>query len=194
MPKIRRSRRKATATRPYQAKGNPSSTSDLGGEPPSPAVAKVGGSRSRESQSHGAMQLVAEIRRLCTTYVAAHPECKENAVWIAKYMRNQFKFFGLKAPARRQLLSDLVKSHKEELKDRKVLLQLMSILWQQDERDFQCFGLDLLKQFRKEVLGASMEDFDEAVSCVEQLITNKSWWDTVDALSYPGDIYTVLED
>ncbi len=140
------------------------------------------------------MKLVTEFGKLCAAQVAAHPECKTNAVWMAKYMRNQFKFFGLKAPMRRELQKELVKTHKDTFRDRSFLLQFLPLLWEQEEREFQCFGVDLLQQFRKDVLGSSSaEDFKEASSCVERLLTYKSWWDTVDALSYPGSYIRCVE-
>jgi len=50
-----------------------------------------------------------------------------------------------------------------------------------------------MKAFRNSILGTSLDHFQEAVSCVEQLVTSKSWWDTVDALSYPVMGYFVQQ-
>lgn len=40
-----------------------------------------------------------------------------------------------------------------------------------------------MSQFRKEVLGETKAEYEEAVECAEILLTNKSWWDTVDLLA-----------
>ena len=107
---------------------------------------------------------------------------------MEKYMRNQFKFFGVRAPElRRQIEAEFVKAHKQELDNREVFLEVLPLLWQQEEREFQYIGCTLTRKFREQVLGVSEGDFQEAVACVQQLITTKSWWDTVDALSYSGN-------
>ena len=184
MPKVRRQKRKAGASQPYlssKKRQDQDPKAESASIKPSSAATKV-------NESSNCMKLVTEFRKLCVAQVAAHPECKTNAEWMAKYMRNQFKFFGLKAPMRRELQKELVKTHKDAFRDRSFLLQFLPLLWEQEEREFQCFGVDLLQQFRKEILGSSSseEEFKEAVLCVERLVTCKSWWDTVDALSYPG--------
>ena len=108
---------------------------------------------------------------------------------MEKYLRNQFKVFGIQTPARREIQAGFIKSHRGEFEDRNTLLHLVTLLWQQEEREFQYFGADLMRDFRDKVLGTSLEHFQEATSCVEQLVTSKSWWDTVDALSYPGNCF-----
>ena len=133
-----------------------------------------------------AMKLLSEFKQLLNSHIAAHPDCRKSAPQMQKYMHNQFKFFGLQSPARRLIQAGFIKSHHGELEDRDTLLQFVPLLWQQEEREFQYFGLDLMKAFRNSILGTSLDHFQEAVSCVEQLVTSKSWWDTVDALSYPG--------
>jgi len=131
-------------------------------------------------------KLLSEFKQLLNSHIAAHPDCRKNVPQMEKYLRNQFKFFGLQSPARRLIQAGFIKSHHGELEDRDTLLQFVPLLWQQEEREFQYFGLDLIKAFRNSILGTSTDHFQEAVSCVEQLVTSKSWWDTVDALSYPG--------
>ena len=49
------------------------------------------------------------------------------------------------------------------------------------------FAVDLLRKVRVQLLGESLQHFREALGCVEGLLlSNKSWWDTVDALAYQG--------
>lgn len=132
--------------------------------------------------------LVQEFRLLCTEGIQQNPKSyKKYAQNIKKYMRNQFDFFGFKAPERRKLQKELIDKNKELLKDREVLFSFLRELWLQDERDFQCFGVDFCQQFRKEMLGTTDEHFREAVREVEGCLTSKSWWDIVDGLAYIGE-------
>ena len=123
---------------------------------------------------------------MLTSHVASHPECGKYAPAISKYMRNKFTFFGLKAPARRALQKEFLKENDTHLEDRETLMEFVRCLWAQEERDFQGFGVDLMAQYRDLLLGTSEGDFHTAVGVVEHCIINKSWWDTVDAIAYPG--------
>ena len=125
-----------------------------------------------------AMKLACEFRQLCLS--------KANPVYAAamrKYMRNQFLFFGLKAPERRKLQKEFTVTHEDKLTRHSFLLEFVCCLWKQDERECQLYGVDLMSQFDSTALGETQAEFDEAVSCIESLITTKSWWDTVDLLA-----------
>lgn len=141
-------------------------------------------------QAQGSDEVVARMlssfRTTLTSHVATHPECKEYAPVISKYMREKFVFLGLKAPARRALQKNVVRENLESLKERRTLVEFVKSLWGEEEREFQSFGVDLLIQQREILLGESEEEFQEAVGVAEHCIITKSWWDTVDALSYPG--------
>lgn len=100
-----------------------------------------------------------------------------------KYVRNQFTFFGIKAPERRQLQKQFTETHREKLTCHKFLLQFVVSLWQQEERECQLYGVDLMSQFRREALGETKAEYEEAIACAEILLTSKSWWDTVDLLA-----------
>ena len=125
-----------------------------------------------------AMQLSREFRNLCSPH--ANPSY---AASMQKYMRNQFTFFGIKAPERRQLQKQFTETHREKLTCHNFLLQFVVSLWQQEERECQLYGVDLMSQFRKEALGETKAEYEEAIACAEILLTNKSWWDTVDLLA-----------
>ena len=135
------------------------------------------------------LDLVHEFKRLCEESVSEHQELhKKDAVQMKKYMRNKFEFFGLKAPQRRRLQKQLLDDNSEALKDRDTLFSVLGLLWEQEEREFQAFGTDFFQQYRKEFLGSSDDHFREAMSKARVCITSKSWWDTVDAISYPGEV------
>ena len=128
MPKVRRLQRKAGTSQLY-----PSSKKSQAQEPrasSSFASPRSSSAASKEKEPSICMKLITEFGKLCAAQVAAHPECKTNAVWMAKYMRNQFKFFGLKAPMRRELQKELVKTHKDTFRDRSFLLQFLPLLWE----------------------------------------------------------------
>ena len=102
---------------------------------------------------------------------AADPDVAEGA---AAYMRNQFEFFGIKTPLRRELGKDLVLATKE-LSEEEVV-SLCKELWAQPEREFQYISCDILAKNAKR-LSPSYVKRD-----AKWFITNKSWWDTVDSV------------
>ena len=55
-------------------------------------------------------------------------------------------------------------------------------------RDFQSFGCDLAMENKAILKGESDEDVCESMSCLKHLLSTKSWWDTVDALSSHGKL------
>ena len=140
------------------------------------------------SEDCEAMQLSREFRKLCSQH--ANPSY---AASMGQYMRNQFAFFGIKAPERRRLQKDFTSAHKDKLACRPFLLQFVVSLWQVEERECQLYGVDLASQFRKEILGDTRAEYEEAVTCAEILLTSKSWWDTVDLLaSQCEQVYTCM--
>ena len=153
-------------------------------------TAAVGGSLE-ETPADMALALVRSLRTLLERRVAACPaNYAKDAAWMKKYMRNQFKFFGFKAGERRALMKEWIKTDGASslLKNRSTLMSFLKQAWQQEERDIQACGCDLAKDYRDTLLGDTDEEFDEGIRCVEELITTKSWWDTVDLLSYQGEL------
>lgn len=134
--------------------------------------------QSRLKEDGEAMKLACDFRKLCSEHANASA-----ASAMTQYLRNKFSFFGLKAPERRQLQKAFTSEHEEKIAQRTFLLEFITALWQQDERECQLYAVDLVSKYRKEILGESEEEFVGAVSCAEVLITNKSWWDTVDLVA-----------
>ena len=179
MPKVRRTRLRAgKATKSQRC----ASLQKVPGQP------DRGESKAESQAVDGVAKLtiVEQYRRSCCDHVTTHPECKEYAPWIEKYMRNQFKFFGLKSPARRAIDTQVIEANKVVLQNRTALLGVVWSLWEQEEREFQCFGLSLLEQHRQLLLGHSDKDFHEAMDTVRLCVCTKSWWDTVDVLASNG--------
>lgn len=96
----------------------------------------------------------------------------EKAVLLAKYMRNQFEFFGLQAPERKSVYKDFLKSEK---KKKVIDWDLLNKAWNDENREFQYFVCDYLIAMKKFV------DFED-IPNVEKFVRTKQWWDTIDAL------------
>lgn len=90
------------------------------------------------------------------------------------YMRNQFDYYGIKAPERRIIQKPFLSKH--YLPPKQDLAKIVKVLWKKPQRDFQHFGQELtfkyVKQYRQSDIGL-----------LEYMVTNKSWWDTVDFIS-----------
>lgn len=99
----------------------------------------------------------------------------ENAVAMAKYMRNHFAFFGIKTTERRALLKKNWQQHELEVAEnpRKIALQL----FEKKQREFHYCAIEILIQQLKK--NYKKEDID----LIRKLITQNSWWDSVDTIS-----------
>ncbi|PAY36704.1 DNA alkylation repair protein [Ligilactobacillus salivarius] len=82
----------------------------------------------------------------------------DNASHMAKYMRNQFDFYGIKTPERRSIYKDIIRE-----------------AWNNDYREFQYFVCDYLKALQKFLV---FDDIDK----IRPFIKTKQWWDTIDSL------------
>ncbi len=97
----------------------------------------------------------------------------ENAAAMKAYMKGRFEFYGIKSPERRELQKQFLAGHGLPVPFDPAVFRAC---WQADQREFQMFGLDLLRRQAKKV-----QEHDLAL--IEELITTKSWWDTVDGLA-----------
>jgi len=98
----------------------------------------------------------------------------ENASYMKKYMKDKFEYFGIQAGARRELTKSFLK--KDGLPPIDNLEELAKKLWNKPQREFQYFGVELIEKYIKRLNKNSL-------SLIEFLITNKSWWDTVDGIA-----------
>ncbi|WP_433377875.1 DNA alkylation repair protein [Actinoplanes sp. CA-142083] len=98
----------------------------------------------------------------------------ERAAAMAAYMRDQFEYFGLPAPAvravERSAFAGLPRPTSDDLR------AIALACWEREEREFQYAACDYLRKFVA-VAGP------ELVPVLRTLITTKSWWDTVDPLA-----------
>lgn len=98
----------------------------------------------------------------------------EIALGAQKYMRNQYVFFGIKSPDRRTILSDFIGTYGiPSLED---LPDLIRNAWAQQERELQYAAMELMQKRIKKMPATTL-------GLCEELITQKSWWDTVDFIA-----------
>lgn len=97
----------------------------------------------------------------------------EIALQQKKYMRDKFDFLGVKSPERKLVLKAFLK----QVSMPKNIWEQIQDLWQQDEREFQYCAVEILLQYANK----KMDEKD--IVELEKLILDKSWWDSVDALS-----------
>ncbi|MDI1303242.1 MAG: DNA alkylation repair protein [bacterium] len=102
-------------------------------------------------------------------------ENKENEFAMAKYMKNNFSFFGIKTEERRRIFKEIWKENKQEVSanPREIALALYS----KKEREFHYCAIEILI---KELKGNYKK---EDIQLIEKLIGNNSWWDSVDTIS-----------
>lgn len=108
-----------------------------------------------------------------TAHLAAHAN-PHDAAPMARYMRDQFPFLGIKTPQRRALLRQFVSEHGLPPVDQ--LAAIVLALWDLPQREYHYAALGLLEKRRKQLPA-------NATALLETLITTKSWWDTVDTLA-----------
>jgi len=87
------------------------------------------------------------------------------------YMRHQFEYFGLKMPAWMALTREIHKSL--GLPDGQELIDLARLCFQDDHREMQYFAIETVQKMLKKQPA-------EFIHFLEELILEKSWWDTVD--------------
>ncbi len=98
----------------------------------------------------------------------------ENAKPMAKYMKNLFPFLGIKTPQRKELFKDFMKEN--GLPRLSELKEITLELWNLPEREYQYVAIGLLRKFAKKWDA----DF---IDLLEKIITEKSWWDSVDGIA-----------
>ncbi|BCY06758.1 DNA alkylation repair protein [Actinoplanes sp. L3-i22] len=110
--------------------------------------------------------------RLTNDFEAGRDDVRAPA--MEAYMRDQFPFLGLSAGARRSAaratLTGLPRPTEAEL------ATIARACWARDEREYQQFACDYLVTHVK-VPGPGF------LAVADELITTKSWWDTIDPLA-----------
>ncbi len=97
---------------------------------------------------------------------------KEIAKGAKAYLLNQFEFYGIKTPLRRQLCKAFYASH--PISNHKELILLVKSCFEAPQRELHYFAIELLGYHKK--LWCK-----QTIPLIEWMITNKSWWDSVDS-------------
>lgn len=98
---------------------------------------------------------------------------QENAVSMAKYMRNLFPFYGIPTPERKAVYKDFIKDEKRK----KVIdWEFLDQCYKDEHREFQYLAYDYL------IAMSSLLTYDD-IPKIEKYIREKQWWDTIDFLS-----------
>lgn len=100
-----------------------------------------------------------------------NPETAEKQM---KYLRNQFAYYGLKAPIFGALFKRLFKEH--GYLQGEALKTLVELCFEQEYREVHYFAVEMVQK----VLKKQEKEFMELL---EFMIRNQSWWDTVDWLA-----------
>lgn len=97
----------------------------------------------------------------------------EDAYFMAKYMKFNFSFYGIKTPVRREIFKNFYKNY---FLDKSDTIQLVNLLWEEKERELHYLAMEILYRERKKF---GFEDLE----FLETLIVRNSWWDSIDVLS-----------
>ncbi len=92
------------------------------------------------------------------------------------YMRGRYDYFGIKTPLFRELFTRFYKENGTSASDWDEFKDQLWWAWEQPEREWQMIGLMYIQKVKK-LWG------EDTVEFCEELITTKSWWDTVDMLA-----------
>ena len=92
------------------------------------------------------------------------------------YLRNQFSFYGVMSIPRKEILKSLKKEWLDGLtpEEKRALVKL---LWVEENRECQLLALEWMMNWK------SKEFVVSDIAFFEELMTNKSWWDTVDGIA-----------
>ncbi len=93
---------------------------------------------------------------------------------MAAYMRHQFVYYGVNAPQRKAIQSELFPIKKTV--SIAFLEDFVKKCWEQDQREWKYVALD----FSQKMLAKGQM---ELLELFEGLIANQSWWDTVDSIA-----------
>jgi 3-methyladenine DNA glycosylase AlkD len=98
----------------------------------------------------------------------------ETATGAKKYMRNRYEFYGIKSPLRKEIIRQFYKEN--GLPENEEVEEIIKDCWQQPQREFQYFAMEMLNKIAKKA-------GRERIELYEFTIVNKSWWDTVDFIA-----------
>jgi 3-methyladenine DNA glycosylase AlkD len=96
------------------------------------------------------------------------------AAGMKRYMRDLFDYYGIKKPVRAVYMRDFYKTH--GLPSAEEWLPIVSELWNDPHRECQYIAQEMVRKCYKYWDVSDLPFF-------ENLVTTKSWWDTVDFIA-----------
>jgi len=105
------------------------------------------------------------------------------ALPMKAYMRNLSDFYGLTSPLRRDIFREFLMKNGLPVKEQ--LPELVKYAWSQPQREWQYFAMEITERFAR-------KGDESLLQLAEFMITNKSWWDTVDYIS-PNIVGAILK-
>lgn len=88
-----------------------------------------------------------------------------HADYMAKYMKNQFDFLGLRVPIRKSICAKYFK----KITDKDIDYEFVDICYRSAYREFQYIAVNYLQAVWKKLKS-------EDLKLIQKLIVNKSWW------------------
>jgi 3-methyladenine DNA glycosylase AlkD len=118
-----------------------------------------------------------DVEALIGALTAAFEAARDptEAGWMARYMRGQFTFFGVRGAGRTAIARSITAAYPVS-PDGEGLEEVCLRCWEMPEREYQYFGVAYLRRHLR--LGGP-----DLLPAVQRLITTRSWWDTVDELA-----------
>ncbi len=98
---------------------------------------------------------------------------EDDAIAMSSYMRNKFKFLGIKSPKRKEIFKQIFENFKN---NKEIDKEFVVKFFNKDYREFQYIAIDYLIKMKKYFL-------KEDIYFIKDLIITKSWWDTVDLIA-----------
>lgn len=132
-----------------------------------------------------------DYNKLKSTFIANADT--EYAKGMSAYMRNKWQYLGLRSPVRKEMQKEFLKKMKRA--DFETIGTYVDLFWNEPYREFQYTACEILRENVKKI----PLDY---IANLEQLITTKSWWDSVDSIApttlgdyfskYPSQIQQVI--
>lgn len=99
-------------------------------------------------------------------------ENRENAIEMSRYMKDNFKFYGIPSPKRKEISKAFISDAK---KSKIVDWKLLNACYKDEHRELQYFANDYLMAMNKYLM---YEDVENILIYAK----TKQWWDTIDFL------------
>ena len=97
-----------------------------------------------------------------------------HAFGMKAYMKNKFEFLGINSPTRRVLTQPFLK--KDALPPENHIWPIVKYFWEEPQREYQYFAMEFIAKYHKVIKKNWIDHY-------EMLISDKSWWDTVDYIA-----------